>query len=158
MFCMQAIMWLQSLTLRLAPGVIAVTRPTWIRLPLTTWSIWMEMHKTPLKIVCAALLAAGVVMTPELTNAGAARTNQPAISMAHARKTALKAYRGGKIAKEELEKEGGGSGLRYTFDIRQGSTIYEVGVDAMTGRVLEKTTESTQDEAAESAIEANEKD
>jgi hypothetical protein len=118
----------------------------------------MDMHKTPLRIVCVSLLAAGVVMTPALASASEPHAKQPAISMAQARETALKAYPGGRIAKEELEKEGGGSGLRYTFDIKTGSTIYEVGVDAMTGKVLEKAAESAKDEAAERANEANEKD
>jgi hypothetical protein len=31
---------------------------------------------------------------------------------------------------EELEKEKGGSGLRYSFDIKSGRVVYEVGVDA----------------------------
>jgi len=53
-----------------------------------------------------------------------------------ARDIALKA-RPGKIADEELEKETGGSGLRYSFDIKVGSKMYEVGVDAVTGKVLE---------------------
>lgn len=118
----------------------------------------MKMRKTLLRITGAALLAAVVVMPPALASAGAASARRPAISMDQARQTALEAYPGGKIAKEELEKEGGGSGLRYTFDIKRGSTIYEVGVDAMTGKVLEKATESARDEAAESASEANERD
>lgn len=56
--------------------------------------------------------------------------------MAHARKIALKAYPG-KIIAEELEHERGGSGLRYSFDIRHGKIVHEVGVDAVTGKVLE---------------------
>ena len=49
--------------------------------------------------------------------------------------------RPGTITAEELEKERGGSGLRYSFDIKVGSRTYEVGVDAMTGRVLENKRE-----------------
>ena len=48
----------------------------------------------------------------------------------------MKAYPG-KIMKEELEYEHGGSGLRYSFDLRQGKKWREIGVDAMTGRVVE---------------------
>jgi uncharacterized membrane protein YkoI len=43
--------------------------------------------------------------------------------------------------KEELELERGGSGLRYSFDIRQGKKWREVGIDAKTGRVLENSAE-----------------
>ena len=66
----------------------------------------------------------------------AASQTQTRISLAHARKIALKAYPG-KIISEELEHEKGGSGLRYSFDIRHGKVVHEVGVDAVTGRVLE---------------------
>ncbi|MDE1888226.1 MAG: PepSY domain-containing protein, partial [Gammaproteobacteria bacterium] len=48
----------------------------------------------------------------------------------------------GKILKEELEKEKGGSGLRYSFDIRRGKLIHEVGVDAKTGKILENSDDS----------------
>lgn len=69
------------------------------------------------------------------------------VSMQQARATALKAY-SGKITKEELEKEKGGSGLRYSFDIKKGSQTHEVGVDAKTGKVLENSVEGA--EGAES--------
>ena len=49
---------------------------------------------------------------------------------------ALKA-RPGQITDKELEREGGGTGLRYSFDVRSDGTVYEVGVDARTGSVLE---------------------
>ena len=45
------------------------------------------------------------------------------------------------ITDQELEKEGGGTGLRYSFDIKNGSKTYEVGIDARTGRVLENKAE-----------------
>ena len=62
------------------------------------------------------------------------------IEIQAARDIALKA-RPGKISDEELEKEKGGSGLRYSFDIKVGSKTYEVGVDAVTGKVLENKRE-----------------
>jgi uncharacterized membrane protein YkoI len=62
------------------------------------------------------------------------------ISLEHARVIALKAHPG-KIIDEELEKEKGGSGLRYSFDIRHGKVTQEVGVDARTGRLLENAPE-----------------
>jgi hypothetical protein len=42
---------------------------------------------------------------------------------------------------EELEKEKGGSGLRYSFDIKHGGVTHEVGVDAKTGKLLENSVE-----------------
>lgn len=65
---------------------------------------------------------------------------QAKVSMAEARNLALKAHPGA-ITDEELEREPGGSGLRYSFDIRKGKNVQEVGVDAETGKVLENKTE-----------------
>ncbi len=62
------------------------------------------------------------------------------VSMVHARVIALKNHPG-KITDEELEKEKGGSGLRYSFDIDDAGKVYEVGVDAKTGKVLENAPE-----------------
>lgn len=62
------------------------------------------------------------------------------ISLASARATAIQA-RPGKVTDEELEKEAGGSGLRYSFDIKDGAKTYEVGVDAKEGKVLENKAE-----------------
>jgi uncharacterized membrane protein YkoI len=62
------------------------------------------------------------------------------ISLEQARVIALKAHPG-KITDEELEQEKGGSGLRYSFDIRQGKVTQEVGVDARTGKLLENAPE-----------------
>ena len=62
------------------------------------------------------------------------------IDIRAARNIALTA-RPGKITDEELEKEKGGSGLRYSFDIKVGSRMYEVGVDAVTGKLLENKKE-----------------
>ena len=47
----------------------------------------------------------------------------------------------GKITDEELEKEKGGSGLRYSFDILEAGKHYEVGIDAKNGKVLEVSLE-----------------
>ena len=63
------------------------------------------------------------------------------VNVEEARKNALQA-RPGDITSEELEKESGGSGLRYSFIVRSNKVLYEVGVDAQTGRVLENTKES----------------
>lgn len=62
------------------------------------------------------------------------------ITLDQARATALK-VRSGAITDQELEREKGGSGLRYSFDVKSGGKTYEVGVDAKTGAVLENSTE-----------------
>jgi uncharacterized membrane protein YkoI len=62
------------------------------------------------------------------------------ITLAEARDIALKTFPG-TISSEELEKEKGGSGLRYSFDIKNGAVVHEVGVDAKTGRILENGVE-----------------
>jgi uncharacterized membrane protein YkoI len=65
------------------------------------------------------------------------------LRMQRARIIALEAYPGGRIMKEELEHEGGGSGLRYSFDMKRGKKWREIGVDAFTGKVLENKAEGT---------------
>jgi uncharacterized membrane protein YkoI len=62
------------------------------------------------------------------------------ITMAQARVIALKAHPG-RVTDQELENEGGGSGLRYSFDIVSGGKTFEVGVDARSGAVLENKAE-----------------
>ncbi|WP_019938719.1 PepSY domain-containing protein [Bordetella sp. FB-8] len=65
------------------------------------------------------------------------------ISIEQAQAIALKAQPG-IIADEELEQEPGGSGLRYSFDIKNikdNKVTHEVGVDAKTGKVLENKKE-----------------
>ena len=66
------------------------------------------------------------------------------LSMAQARQLALKVYPG-KIVKEELENESGGSGLRYSFDVSNGKVTHEVGIDAHSGKVLENSVEGDND-------------
>ena len=78
------------------------------------------------------------------------------ITIAQARAAAVKA-RPGRIVDQELEKEGGGSGLRYSFDIRSHGKIIEVGIDAMTGAVLENGAENPAKEAKEERDEAKKK-
>ena len=62
------------------------------------------------------------------------------ITMEQATAIALKA-RPGTVTDRELERERGGSGLRYSFDIKSAAIVYEVGVDAKSGKVLENSTE-----------------
>lgn len=62
------------------------------------------------------------------------------VSIAQAQVIALKA-RPGRVKDRELEKEIGGSGLRYSFDIVSHGKTFEVGVDAQSGAVLENKAE-----------------
>lgn len=74
------------------------------------------------------------------------------VSMQQARAKAL-AQVHGTIKGAELEKEGGGSGLRYSFDIQTAHGLREVGIDAVTGKTLENSAESGQAEAQEARAE-----
>jgi uncharacterized membrane protein YkoI len=62
------------------------------------------------------------------------------VTIEQARAIALKAHPG-KITAEELEREKGGSGLRFSFDIKGRNGLQEVGVDARSGKVLENKRE-----------------
>lgn len=71
---------------------------------------------------------------------GANLMPQAKVTLAQARATALKAHPG-VITDQELEKEAGGTGLRYSFDIKNNGKTFEVGVDGRTGKVLENKAE-----------------
>jgi uncharacterized membrane protein YkoI len=73
---------------------------------------------------------------------------QAKVTLDQARAIALK-VRPGTVSSQELEKEKGGSGLRYSFDIKSGKKTYEVGIDAASGKVLENGSESATAEAKE---------
>jgi uncharacterized membrane protein YkoI len=88
-------------------------------------------------IALAAFIATGV--TAHAFN-GQEYAKDAKISLAAARKIALKVFPGS-IVSEELEREKGGSGLCYSFDIRRHGVTHEVGVDAVTGKVLENSVE-----------------
>lgn len=90
-------------------------------------------------LAVALCAAAGMAAFP--AGVQAAPRPHPRITMAQARAIALKTFPG-HIVKAELENERGGSGLRYSFDMRRGHQGREVGVDAMTGRVLESSPQS----------------
>lgn len=63
---------------------------------------------------------------------------QPKVTKARAEAIALKAAPG-KIVEADYEKENGS--WRWSFDIRQGKRIHEIGVDAMTGKIVENSFE-----------------
>lgn len=98
----------------------------------------MAQTKQLVTVSIAAMLLAGAFSAQAYT--GETLSKHVKVTMTEARVIALKAHPG-KITDEELEKEGGGSGLRYSFDIREGKITHEVGVDAQTGKVLENKAE-----------------
>ena len=102
----------------------------------------MRIKKTSQAVlggVLGALLAVGA-SAPALAYKGHQLAAHAKISIEQARAIALRA-RPGTITDEELEREGGGSGYRYSFDIKDGAKTFEIGVDAQTGDVLENTAE-----------------
>lgn len=66
---------------------------------------------------------------------GSQYAKEAKLTLHQARAIALKTYPG-TVVEEELEHRKGGSGLRYSFDIRAHHVTHEVGVDAKTGAVL----------------------
>jgi uncharacterized membrane protein YkoI len=100
----------------------------------------MTLYRSLIPVALCAGLVVGA--TVGLTYTGEKLANDAKITLADARAIALKAFPG-KITDEELEKEKGGSGLRYSFDIEKGRVIHEVGVDAKTGRVIENSAEGS---------------
>ena len=88
----------------------------------------------------AFVAATAASATPPQHFAGANLLPMAKVTLAQARQTAVRAHPG-VITDQELEKERGGTGLRYSFDIRSQGKTYEVGVDARTGRVLENDAE-----------------
>ncbi|WP_150289952.1 PepSY domain-containing protein [Sphingobium estronivorans] len=94
------------------------------------------MRKIIITLAGMGLIASGANAAMK----GANLAGQAKVGLAAARAAALKAHPG-KITDEELEKEKGGSGLRYSFDISSGGKTFEVGVDAKTGKVLENAPE-----------------
>lgn len=96
-----------------------------------------------LKIVIAGglvLCASGAAAAVPAHFAGAELLPLAKITLAQARQTAVRAHPG-VITDQELEKERGGTGLRYSFDIKARGKTFEVGVDARTGKVLENDAE-----------------
>lgn len=96
-----------------------------------------------------SILMAGVLVCCILTTVQA-KGAKPKISKAQAEKTALSKH-DGKVTSAELEREHGK--LIYSFDIQTKDAIYEVGVDANDGSVVEDKKESAADEAKEQAAD-----
>jgi uncharacterized membrane protein YkoI len=97
------------------------------------------LRRTKLGFVGAVVILMTATL-PAMAYKGQGWVGQAKVSMTEARAIALKAHPG-KIVDEELENEKGGSGLRYSFDIKRATVTHEVGVDAQTGGVLENKSE-----------------
>ncbi len=99
-----------------------------------------HMHKFSHILASASMIAALAAGSSAYAYSGQRYAHEARLTMAQARLVALKAQPG-KIIAGELEHEAGGSGLRYSFDIRSGKITHEVGVDAKTGKLLENSIE-----------------
>lgn len=98
------------------------------------------MRKMVLITSAVMFAATGAMAASPQQFAGAALLPMAKITLAQARQAAVKAHPG-VITDQELEKENGGTGLRYSFDITSKGKTFEVGVDARTGKVLENKAE-----------------
>ena len=98
------------------------------------------MRKLVCFAVAASLGATGAMAAGADHFAGSNLLPLTKLTLVQARATAL-AARPGQITDQELEKERGGTGLRYSFDIKSEGKTFEVGVDGRTGKVLENKAE-----------------
>lgn len=105
--------------------------------------------------VTALTLSAGLAGTALAGTAPQPDPAQAKISMQQARAQASDLVQG-QIRQAELEREQGGSGLRYSFDIQTAKGPWEVGIDAMTGKVLENGPERDRHEQDAEAEDGHE--
>lgn len=98
---------------------------------------------TPQSLLPLALAAAAgcAIASPAFAYTGQSFSKEAKISMRQAERVVHKAIPGGKITDRELERERGGSGLRYSFDVKTNGKTREIGVDAANGRLLENSVE-----------------
>ena len=96
----------------------------------------MNCQNNLIRILLVTFVGLAIGVVPALAAAKSGVVHKAKISMSRARAIAVQTYPG-KVMKEELEHERGGSGLRYSFDMRQGKKWREVGIDAVTGHVIE---------------------
>ncbi len=89
------------------------------------------------KSLTAGLFAASAMITLSAhAYSGSEYEKEAKLTLQEAQVIALKTYPG-TVVDQELEHKQGGSGLRFSFDIRAHHVTHEVGVDAKTGAVLE---------------------
>ena len=89
------------------------------------------------KLVIALFATVGMASA-----ASAGKAPEPKVSKARAEAMALK-LAPGKIISSEYEFEGGG--WRWSFDIQQKGHVQEVGIDGLTGKVVESKSEGKVD-------------
>ena len=85
--------------------------------------------------IVGATLAATALAPPAFALEGEKLSGEATLTLDQAKTAALKAQPG-TILDQELEHRSGGSGLRYSFDIKVGTATHEVGIDAKTGATL----------------------
>jgi uncharacterized membrane protein YkoI len=88
------------------------------------------------------LMFAAVASLGLASVATASAAPAPKISKARAEAMALK-LAPGKIISSEYENEGGG--WRWSFDIQQKGHVQEIGIDGLTGKVVENKSEGKVD-------------
>jgi hypothetical protein len=110
------------------------------KMPLAKANGGSNMLSKYLACYCFTAIATCLLASSSLAYTGQGLASKAKITIDEARAIALKA-RPGAITDEELEKEKGGSGLRFSFDVKAGNVTYEVGIDAQTGKVLENSKE-----------------
>ena len=100
------------------------------------------MKKTNAYFAILFGISAASAAIPAFAYNGESLAKGAKLTMQDAQSIAL-AAQPGSIVDSELENEGGGSGLRYSFDIKpeSGGGTHEVGVDALTGKLLENSVE-----------------
>lgn len=86
--------------------------------------------------------AAGLLSLPLVAQAAPQTAPKAKITKDQARAIALKAAPG-EVIESDYEKENGR--WRYSFDIKQGTRIHEIGVDAETGAIVEDSYENPGD-------------
>jgi uncharacterized membrane protein YkoI len=99
-----------------------------------------KTHKVAAFLI-AGILAAGAAQAktaapPKPAATAKVATAKPKVSMAQARKIALR-IAPGKIKSGAYAKDGG----RYSFDIQQKGHVQEVAIDGMTGKVVQNVSE-----------------
>jgi uncharacterized membrane protein YkoI len=106
-------------------------------------SVAIDYRKFPMsKTIALAAFAAALGMSLGAAAVAKSHAPKPKISKMRAEKIAMRAAPG-KIKETDYELEGGG--WRWSFDIQQKGHIEEVGVDAMTGKIVQNTNEGTKE-------------